>query len=112
MFVDGILNGFFAVLSFIPVIVILFIQVNIINQVGILSRVSVLLDQAFEKFGISGRCVVNLLTGFGCNVPAIMLSRSTNSTKERVVSILIAPFIACSARVIVIAYISNLLFGV
>ncbi|MDR3329814.1 MAG: ferrous iron transport protein B [Mycoplasmataceae bacterium] len=111
IFVDGILNGFFAVLSFVPVIVILFFLVNIINQVGILSRVSVLLDKTFEKFGISGRSIVNLLTGFGCSVPAIMMARSTNSRKEKIISILIAPFVACSARVIVIAFVCNIIFG-
>jgi ferrous iron transport protein B len=111
MFVDGMLQGFVAVLSFIPVILILFTLVNIVNQVGILSRVSVLLDQTFSRFGISGRGVVSLLTGFGCNVPAIMMARSANSKKERIISVLIAPFVACSARVIVFAYVSNFLFG-
>jgi ferrous iron transport protein B len=98
-------------LSFVPVIAILFILVGIINQVGVLSRVSVLLDRTFERFGISGRSIVNLLTGFGCNVPAIMMARSTNTRKEKIVSILITPFIACSAKVIVFAFVSNMIFG-
>jgi ferrous iron transport protein B len=72
----------------------------------------VLLDQLFDHFGISGRSIVNLLTGFGCNVPAIMLARSANSRKERIISILICPFLACSARILVIAYVSNFLFGI
>lgn len=112
LFVDGIFKGLFSVLSFIPTLIILFTLINIIQQVGILSRVSVLLDDALSKFGISGRSVITLLTGFGCNVPSIMMARSSNSKKERIVSILISPFIICSARIIVISFVCNLMFGV
>jgi ferrous iron transport protein B len=71
------------VITFIPIIAIMFVLVNLIQQIGVLSRASVLLDEALSHFGISGRSVVNLLTGFGCNVPAILMSRSANSRKER-----------------------------
>jgi ferrous iron transport protein B len=111
LFVNGLFGGFFAVLSFIPVIAILFTLVNIINQIGVISRISVLLDRTFERFGISGRSVINLLTGFGCNVPAIMMARSSSSRKERIISILIAPFIACSARIIVFSFVCSIVFG-
>ncbi|MDE7434156.1 MAG: hypothetical protein K2M43_03510 [Mycoplasmoidaceae bacterium] len=110
MFIDGIFKGFFSVLSFIPTLIILFTLINIIQQVGILSRVSVLLDQALDRFGISGRSVITLLTGFGCNVPAVMMARSSSSKKERIISILISPFIICSARIIVISYVCNAMF--
>lgn len=107
LFVDGVFKGFFAVLSFTPILIILFTLVNIIQQIGILSRVSILLDDALGKFGISGRSVITLLTGFGCNVPAIMMARSSSSKKERIISILISPFIVCSARIMVIYFVCN-----
>ncbi len=111
LFVDGVLGGFFTVLSFSIPIVILFILVNLIQQVGIISRISALLDQTFERFGLSGRSFVNLMTGFGCNVPAIMMARSSNNKKERIVSILITPFVSCSARAIVYSFVCNAIFG-
>jgi len=75
-----------------------------------MSRVSILLDNALDKIGLSGRSIVNLLTGFGCNVPALMMARSSSSKKERTISLLIIPFVACSARVLVINYVCNALF--
>lgn len=111
LFVSGIFGGLFIVLSFIPTIIILFTLIAIVQQIGLLSRVSVLLDNALSKYGLSGRSVVNLLTGFGCNVPAIMMARSSSSKKERLVCILIIPFIACGSRVIVFNFISNLIFS-
>ncbi len=107
LFVDGVFKGFFAVLSFTPTLIILFTLVNIIQQIGILSRASILLDDALGKFGISGRSVITLLTGFGCNVPAIMMARSSSSKKERIISVLISPFIVCSARTMVIYFVCN-----
>lgn len=107
LFVDGVFKGFFAVVSFTPILIILFTLANIIQQIGILSRVSILLDDALGKFGISGRSVITLLTGFGCNVPAIMMARSSSSKKERIISVLISPFIVCSARIMVICFVCN-----
>lgn len=111
MIVNGILGGLFMVITFIPCIAILYICVTIIQQVGLLSRVSILLDNALSKFGISGRSIVNLLTAFGCNVPAIMLARSSSSRKERIISVLIVPFIPCATKIIVIAAVANAVFG-
>ncbi len=111
LFVDGLWTGMGAVLAFSVPIIILFTLVNIVQQVGIISRISVLLDQTFEHFGLSGRSFVNLMTGFGCNVPAIMMVRSSNSKKERIVSMLITPFISCSARAIVYSFVCTAIFG-
>lgn len=111
MFVDGIFGGLFMVLTFIPCIAILYICVTIIQQVGLLSRASILLDNALSKFGISGRSIVNLLTAFGCNVPGLMLARSSSSKKERIISVLIIPFIPCATKIIVISAIANAVFG-
>ena len=110
-FVYGVFEGLFSVLSFIPVILIMFFLINIIQQVGILSRVSVLLDEALEKFGLTGRSIINLLTGFGCSVPAVMMSRSTHTKKEKFITLLITPFVSCSARIIVFSFVSQALFG-
>lgn len=103
--VDGIFGGVFVILAFIPTIIILYFLITIIQQVGLLSRVSILLDSALSKFGISGRSVVNLLTAFGCSVPALMLARSSSSKKERVISTLITPFVSCTTKVVVISAI-------
>ena len=111
LFVNGIFSGFFTIISFCVLIVILFTLVNLIQQVGIISRISILLDRTFNKFGLSGRSVVNLMTGFGCNVPSILMARSSNSKKEKIVSILISPFISCSARAIVFSIICDMIFG-
>ena len=111
LFVNGIFSGFFTIISFCVPIIILFTLVNLIQQVGIISRISILLDRTFDKFGLSGRSVVNLMTGFGCNVPSILMARSSNSKKEKVISILISPFISCSARAIVFSTICNMIFG-
>ena len=92
-------------------IFILFFLLNLVQQVGILSRLSVLLDNTFSKVGLSGRSVLNLITGFGCNVPSIMAARSSNSKKERVTAILVSPFISCSARVIVYMFVAEAMFG-
>ena len=108
-FIDGAISGFFSVLSFIPPLIILFTLINIIHQTGLIARLSVLLDASFEKFGLSGRSILNLFTGFGCNVPAVMLARSSNSKKEKFISIIIAPFISCSARIIACSFILNAL---
>ncbi len=111
LFVNGICNGVFVILAFIPTICILYFLISIIQQIGLLSRTSILLDRALSKFGISGRSIVNLLTAFGCAVPALMLARSSSSKKERVVSTLITPFISCTTKVVVISFVSNVIFS-
>lgn len=112
LFIEGIFNGLFVIISFCIPIIILFSLINLIQQIGIMSRISILLDQAFNKFGLSGRSVVNLLTGFGCNVTSILMTRSTNSRKERIISLLIAPFVSCSSRTIVFSTICSIIFGI
>lgn len=112
LFTEGIFNGFFVVLSFCIPIFILFTLINLIQQIGVMSRISILLDRAFNRFGLSGRSVVNLLTGFGCNVTSIMMTRSSNSKKERIISLIVAPFISCSSRTIVLSTICTIIFGI
>lgn len=109
--VDGILGGIFTMIGFIPYIAIMFLCVNFIEQTGYLSRVCLLLDKQLEKFGISGRSVLSLITGIGCNIPAVMMARNCHSFKERRVIFLIAPFIACSARLVVFTWLMQAFVG-
>ncbi|MGL4951790.1 MAG: ferrous iron transport protein B [Mycoplasma sp.] len=104
---DGMLGGVFTVISFIPWIVILVFFMTILEQIGVLSRISIVFDKVFSKFGLSGRAIINMIAGVGCNIPSILMARNSNSLKERVTTILIMPFVSCSARVIVIAFIAQ-----
>ncbi|MGL4950569.1 MAG: ferrous iron transport protein B [Mycoplasma sp.] len=104
---DGILGGIFTVVSFIPWIVILVFFMSVLEQIGILSRMSIVFDKVFDKFGLSGRGIINMIAGVGCNIPSILMARNSTSKKERITTILIMPFVSCSARVIVIAFIAQ-----
>lgn len=108
---DGILGGIFTVLSFLPWIIILFVCITIIEQIGILSRISMVFDNSLKKFGINGRSLVNIITGIGCNIPGILLSRNISSKKERIISVMISSLVSCSARVVVYGFISNSIIG-
>lgn len=108
---DGMLGGIFTILSFIPWLLILITCITILEQIGLLSRMSVVFDRVFAKTGISGRALINLITGFGCNVPAITLTRNASSVKERVVTAILSPFVSCSARVIVYGFIMEGILG-
>lgn len=106
---DGLLGGIFTAIGFIPYIIIMFFLINLVEQTGYLARVSLILDKQFEKFGISGKSVITLITGIGCNIPAVMMARNCHSLKERTVVFMIAPFMACSARLIVFIWIANVI---
>lgn len=108
---DGMMGGIFTILSFIPWLLILITCITILEQIGLLSRMSVVFDRVFAKTGISGRALINLITGFGCNVPAITLTRNASSVKERVVTAILSPFVSCSARVIVYGFIMEGILG-
>lgn len=104
---EGLFGGIFTVLGFLPWIIFLTFLLAILDQIGYLARVSVSFDKTFERFGLSGRSIINLLIGVGCNIPSILMARNLNSKKERAIAILISPFIACSARVVVFGWIGN-----
>jgi len=108
---NGLLGGLFTILSFLPWIIILLVLTTILEQIGMLSRMSVIFDKTFSRFGLSGRSLVNVISGIGCNIPAIIMARNSNSQQERVISIMIAPLISCSARAIVFGFISMALIG-
>lgn len=107
--IDGIFGGIFTVIGFIPWIFFLTFFMIILEQVGYLARVSISFDKTFEKFGLSGRSIINLITGLGCNIPSILMARNLHSKKERNISILIAPLISCSARIVVFGWLGNVI---
>lgn len=95
---DGILAGVGSVLSFLPVIVILFFFLSILEDSGYMARVAFVMDKALRKIGLSGRSFVPMLIGFGCSVPAIMATRTLSSDRDRKMTIILTPFMSCSAK--------------
>ncbi|MDE6472871.1 MAG: hypothetical protein K2K73_00455, partial [Ureaplasma sp.] len=108
---EGLLGGIFTVIGFLPYIMIMYFLITILEHSGFLARMSVLLDKTLDKFGLSGRSIITLFTGVGCNIPAIMMARNSQSKKERVILILIGPLIACSARLVVYEWIVQRMIG-
>lgn len=108
---DGLLGGAFTIISFLPWLIILVFLISILEQIGLLSRMSIVFDRTFSKAGISGRALINLITGLGCNIPAITMTRNCNSIKERVVTSMLSPFVSCSARIIVYGFILEAVVG-
>ena len=100
---DGIIAGVGAVLVFVPQILVLFFFISLLEDSGYMSRIAILMDRIMEYFGLSGKSFIPMIIGFGCNVPSIMAARSIESEKERLTTILIAPFMSCSARLPVYA---------
>ncbi|MEG0879408.1 MAG: ferrous iron transport protein B [Malacoplasma sp.] len=107
--VDGIFGGIFTLIGFVPWIFFLTLFITILEQIGYLARVSVSFDKTFERFGLSGRSIINLITGVGCNVPSILMAKNLHSHKEKMVSIFISPLISCSARIVVFGWLGNVI---
>ncbi len=95
---DGILSGIAGVLMFVPQITILFLFIALLEEMGYMSRIVFLMDRIMQPFGLSGKSVVPLLSGTACAVPAIMSARTIGNAKERLITMLVTPFITCSAR--------------
>ena len=96
--VDGICQGVGSVISFLPTIVILFFFLSILEDTGYMARVAFVMDKPLRKIGLSGRSFVPMLIGFGCSVPAIMATRTLSSERDRKMTILLTPFMSCSAK--------------
>ena len=94
---DGVLTGIGSVLSFLPVIVTLFLFLSILEDSGYLARVAFFMDKLLRKIGLSGRSIVPMLIGFGCTVPAVMATRTLPSQRDRRMTILLTPFMSCTA---------------
>ena len=108
--VDGIFGGVGTVVSFVPIIVLLFFFLSLLEDSGYMSRVAFVTDTFLRKIGLSGRSVVPLMIGFGCSVPAIMATRSLPSARDRRLTVLLTPFISCSAKIPIYAFISSMFF--
>lgn len=98
LIVDGILSGVGGVLVFIPNVACLFLMISLMEDTGYMARVAFIMDRAMRNIGLSGKAFIPLVLGIGCNVPAIMSTRTLESEKDRLTSILINPFVSCSAR--------------
>ncbi len=107
----GVLAGFSAVVIFAPQIFILYVCLGLLESSGYLARAATLIDRPFSKIGLSGRSFVPLLSGFACAVPAVLATRTISSPKEKLLAILVIPFMACSARLPVYALLVSFLFA-
>ena len=108
--VDGICNGVGSVISFLPTIVTLFFFLSILEDTGYMSRVAFVMDKLLRKIGLSGRSFVPMLIGFGCSVPAIMSTRTLSSERDRKMTILLTPFMSCSAKLPIYSLIISVFF--
>lgn len=111
LIVDGIISGVGGILTFLPNIFILFLALAILEDSGYMSRVAFVMDDIMSHLGLSGRAFIPLLLGFGCSVPAVMASRALEHRKDRLKTILITPFMSCSARLPIYVLFSSMFFG-
>ena len=109
--IDGIMEGIGAVLGFLPLILVLYICVSILEDCGYMARVAFVLDRIFRKFGLSGRAFIPLLQGFGCSVPAVMATRTMESEKDRKITTILCGFMPCGAKLPIFALIVSTLFA-
>lgn len=110
LIIDGIFNGVGSVLSFLPIIVTLFFFLSILEDSGYMARVAFIMDKLLRKLGLSGRSIVPMLIGFGCSVPGVMASRTLSSERDRRMTVLLTPFMSCSAKVPIYAFFSVAFF--
>lgn len=107
---DGIFEGVGSVLSFLPIIVTLFFFLSLLEDSGYMARVAFVMDKLLRKIGLSGRSIVPMLIGFGCTVPGVMASRTLPSERDRKMTILLTPFMSCSAKLPIYAFFSQAFF--
>ena len=108
--IDGLFNGVGSVLSFLPVIVTLFFFLSMLEDSGYMARVAFVMDKLLRKIGLSGRSIVPMLVGFGCTVPGVMASRTLPSERDRKMTILLTPFMSCSAKLPIYAFFASAFF--
>lgn len=110
LIIDGIFAGVGSVLSFLPIIVTLFFFLSLLEDSGYIARVAFFMDKLLRKIGLSGRSIVPLLIGFGCSVPAVMATRTLPSERDRKMTILLTPFMSCSAKLPIYGFFVNAFF--
>lgn len=110
LIIDGIFAGVGSVLSFLPIIVVLFFFLSVLEDTGYMARVAFVFDKLLRKIGLSGRSIVPMLIGFGCTVPAVMATRTLASERDRKMTILLTPYMSCSAKIPIYAVFSAAFF--
>lgn len=110
LIIDGIFTGVGSVLSFLPIIVTLFLFLSLMEDSGYIARVAFVMDKLLRKIGLSGRSIVPMLIGFGCTVPAVMATRTLTSERDRKMTILLTPFMSCTAKLPIYAFFVSIFF--
>ena len=110
LIIDGIFNGVGSVLNFLPIIVTLFFFLSLLEDSGYMARVAFVMDKLLRKAGLSGRSIVPMLIGFGCTVPGVMASRTLSSERDRKMTILLTPFMSCSAKLPIYGFFAAAFF--
>ena len=110
LIIDGIFTGIGSVLSFLPVIVTLFFFLSLLEDTGYMARIAFVMDKFLRKLGLSGRSIVPMLIGFGCTVPGVMASRTLPSERDRKLTILLTPFMSCSAKLPIYGFFASTFF--
>ncbi|MCM1568571.1 MAG: ferrous iron transport protein B [Roseburia sp.] len=110
MIIDGVFNGVGSVLSFLPIIVTLFFFLSLLEDSGYMARVAFVMDKLLRKIGLSGRSIVPMLIGFGCTVPGVMATRTLSSERDRKMTILLTPFMSCSAKLPIYGFFAAAFF--
>ena len=108
--IDGVFNGIGSVLSFLPIIVILFFFLSLLEDTGYMARVAFVMDKLLRKIGLSGRSIVPMLVGFGCTVPGVMASRTLPSERDRKMTIMLAPYMSCTAKLPIYGFFTAAFF--
>ena len=108
--IDGIFTGVGSVLTFLPLIVVLFFFLSLLEDTGYMARVAFVTDKALRKIGLSGRSIVPMLVGFGCTVPGVMASRTLPSARDRKLTVLLTPFMSCTAKLPVYVFFASIFF--
>ncbi len=108
--IDGIFGGVGSVLSFLPIIVVLFFFLSILEDTGYMARVAFVMDKLLRRIGLSGRSIVPMLVGFGCTVPGVMATRTLPSARDRRMTVLLTPFMSCTAKLPIYAFFSQAFF--
>ena len=110
LIIDGIFNGVGAVVSFLPIIILLFFFLSVLEDSGYMARIAFVMDRPLRRIGLSGRSIVPMLMGFGCTVPGVMAARTLPSERDRKITILMTPFMSCGAKIPIYAFFTAAFF--
>mgnify|MGYP002241192118 CR=1 FL=1 len=111
LIVDGIVGGVGAVIGFVPQMLVLFLMLSILEDIGYMARIAFIMDRIFRKFGLSGKSFIPMLVGSGCGVPGVMASRTIENDRDRKMTVMTTCFIPCGAKMPIIGLFAGALFG-